>query len=729
MGNRGTLALLLLLALGGAGWFLAHGGRQAGRQATLAGQAEETSPVVTRPSAEPAVTAAPAIEREPAQSEACLDDDGEPRAWLLVRCVAREDGRPLAGIGFVLAPASLVESRAGLAPLETLFPGALDGTQRTDAEGRIELEVEPGMELALLVTRTELPVGLEPTRVPALAEGERRELELEFLTRDDHPWFGLVLDDESGAPLAGASAEWARAASLGAQGGNSRAVAGADGLLALEFASWKVTLATITSPGTFPEEVELESGHETPERALPIRMARVARLEVRVRDDLGAPLVGVPVEVVWGVSAEVAAVAARMGTALSRGVRRSDTDGGGSCAIEGLPPRAELSVVIRPGIGRSQRQSTRLEPGESRAVEFTVGRGCRLEGLAQDEGGEPLAGLDLWRLAAVGASATLRPEDEEAVVDKVRTDARGRFVFEAVSAGDWWIGPAPYHGRAGLLPRATRVTIEPGETRHAFTLVCPSARYLSGRVLSSSGVPARAEVTAERGNLRASGRSDEGGRFFVGPLDAGAWRVQARSGSGSDAPSEIQRAEAGRSDLVLRLRAGGRVFGNVRDELGRPAPGAEVRLFGEGAEDSYGTVADERGAFVLDGVEPGTYPLRASTAGAVGTLELVPVRGDGPTGPLDLFLAPGAKLTLALAREAAGGLVRVSVGGSTLALEPLEPGAERRVLLPPGTALVRLLVRTEADELEVREEHRVELRLGESAGLRLGEAARGTGAR
>lgn len=728
MGKRGILALLLLLALGGAGWFLARGGRHPERPGAHAARGEEPGRGGARePLPEPEVTPAPASEREPAEGEALADEEGEPRAWLLVRCVAREDGKPLAGLALVLAPAERFGSWTGLGAVGSLFPGAADVGPRTDADGRVELEVEPGVELSLFVRAMKLPVGQEPVTVPALAADERRELELEFLTRDDRHWYGLVLDDESGAPLGGASADWVHAAGPEVPGGRSQAIAAADGLLALEFASWWASWATITSPGYFPGCVQLEAGHESPERALPIRLARAARLEVRVRDELGAPLVGVPVEAVSGVPAELVTVAERVtGISLPRDTERGVTDGAGGCALEGLAPRDELSVVIRPGIGRSQRQSVRLEPGESRTLEFTVGRGCRLEGQAQDERGEPLAGLDLWRLAALGASVYLGAEHEQAVVDKVRTDARGRFVFESVSPGDWWIGPAPYHGRTGIVPRAARVTIEPGESRKAFTLVCSATRYLAGKVLSSAGLPAEASLTAERGSLRVRGTSGADGRFFVGPLDAGTWQLQARRESGPDAPSESLRAEAGQSELVLRLRPGGRVFGSVRDELGRPAAGAEVRLLAGDAAEAYGTIADEEGAFSLGGVEPGTYPLRASTASSVAVLELVPVRSDGPTGPLEVYLGPGTELRLTLALDAAEGLLaRVAAGGAWLALERLAPGAERRMLLPPGAVLVQLLGRSEAGELELREERRVALRLGQSLRLELGSAAPG----
>lgn len=624
-------------------------------------------------------------------------------AWLALRVLGRESGRPLAGV-HVLLTARTGGSGAISQGLTAGEPPTCS-CPATGADGRVELEARAGEESTLFVNLLEnVHARRMELDVPPLQVGERREVELRLETRDDLRWFGRVLDDATGAPLAGASAEWR-------SGARRPAFSAADGMLVLDFASWQASEVEIALAGYLSNSLALERGHESVELARPIRLVRPAALEVRVRDGQGAPRAGVRVEVMdLEPQAESELAAFDLGRA---------SDGEGGCTFEGLPPRVRLSVAARGGLGRTRRQDVILAPGERRVLEFELESGCRVLGQAVDEDGQPLAGLDLWRLALGELPALRELAHEGAVVDKARTDERGRFVFEHVPAGEWWIGPAPMRGVARVAPLATRVAILPGEARLELVLVCGAARYLHGRVLSPEGRGGSAKVTAWQAGTRLVTESRSDGRFVVGPLSEGDWFLQAQAiprevSPSSAAPSAVARAEVGQSDVVLRLRSGMILAGTVLDERGTRVPGAEVSL----SPDEYGfasvATTDELGFFSLGAQAPGGYRLWARSGASVATLGPLAIDARQALAPVELRLEAGAELRLRLAADARNGLeARVSWDGVPCLVVALRPGVELWRTLPPGPVVVRLVRRGRDGDSTVVEERALMLRVGE----------------
>jgi carboxypeptidase family protein len=732
MGSRAILALVAVLALGTAGWLVGVGRGRASRGVVgeRAGEGREAADVAATPGGleDPVVPAQPSVEPGSEREEVEAGAAKSGPAWHVLTVQARESGEPLADVHVLVMNEFADEGTLGEARWTSLSFAASGAKSvrcpcpSTDAHGRVEIETPPGLGRHLLVNVLEnVHARQETLALPALAAGERRELTITLETRDDLRWFGRVLDDATGTPLAGVSAEWTSGGPLGARGTD---VSSADGLLVLEFASWQTTELSVDVPGYLAMRVALERGHDNAESAYPLRLVRPAVLEVRVRDPLGAPLSGIGVEVV-AVEPEGEKVTWLSGSTRQPLVRKELTQHDGIARVADLPPRQELMAVVRPGIGRTQRQNVTLAPGEARALDFVVGSGCRLQGVAVDEHGEPLASLDVWRLAVTNVPANLEPEHERSVVDKARTDARGRFVFENVPPGDWWLGPAPYHRRSGIVPLATRVTIAEDESARALTLVCHSARYVRGQVLSAGGQPVQATVTAFQAGQSLSAESDAAGSFQVGPLAGGEWLLQARVPRSMEGPSELVRVEAGRSDVRLQLRAGAIVSGIVLDERGAPVPEAEVGLAEDGSAFGQTAFADDEGRFTFGAQAPGSYALRATSGAAAGRLGPFRVEAGRDLGPLELPLALGAELVLHLASGAPEDLeVWLSVDRVPLLVTGLAPGAERRERLAPGTARVQLVRRTLGAPPQVLEEQSLELRAGATAQLELGAAAR-----
>lgn len=711
MKNLGILALVLAL-VAGAAWLPRGAGRGAPGGSTQESRAvsEDMARAATLREPGAVLPASELAEFQREEVEAATAPAPQERArgaGLGVRVLARESGRPIAGVHVLLTSAHGRAGWLGQVPGRTLEGGVgvACPCPMTDAEGRVELEARVGEESTLLVNLLEnVHARRMELDVPPFAVGERRELELMLETRDDLRWFGRVIDDATDAPLAGAEVEW---------GGRERrrAVSAADGMLVLDFASWQASEVEIALAGYLPTSLALVRGHESAELAQPVRLVRPAALGVRVRDALGAPRAQVRVELEeLDPSVEPELSALPVGRV---------TDADGTCAFEGLAPRVRLSVAVRAGLGRTRRQEVLLAPGERRALEFELESGCRVLGQAVDEEGRPLAGLDLWRLAVDGFPALRELLHEHAVVDKARTDERGRFVFEQVPAGDWWIGPAPSLGVARVSPLATRVVVLPGEARQELTLVCAAALYIQGRVLSPEGRGTPGVVTAWKTGTRFVTGSRNDGRFVVGPLTSGDWLLQARDSRdsvGIAAPSTVVRAEVGRSDVLLALRSGSILAGSVLDERGRRVPGAEVCL----SPDEHGRAAsattDEYGSFVLGAQAPGEYHLWARSGASVATLGPVEVDAGRATERVELRLQAGAELRFRLASSAPPGLdACVSWDGVPCLVAELLPGAELWRTLPPGPAVVRLVRRKAEGGLAVLEERSLTLRVGETA--------------
>jgi hypothetical protein len=169
----------------------------------------------------------------------------------------------------------------------------------------------------------------------------------------------------------------------------------------------------------------------------------------------------------------------------------------------------------------------------------------------------------------------------------VRTDVQGRFRFEAVPAQVAWA-----QAWAGEL-LSDRVAVEPGDAE--VVLPVRPGGVLAGRVLHADGRPATAFalllVRPRRPEpVRTLSIVDPEGRWEVRGLGAGQWELQALAADSG--PSERVRVElpatpGARVEKELRLRAGRRLVGVVRDASSRAAvAGARVAMEATAGEES-----------------------------------------------------------------------------------------------------------------------------------------------
>jgi protocatechuate 3,4-dioxygenase beta subunit len=192
----------------------------------------------------------------------------------------------------------------------------------------------------------------------------------------------------------------------------------------------------------------------------------------------------------------------------------------------------------------------------------------------------------------------------------------GTFTLAGVFAGDWSVRASAegYTDSEEEIPIAIPFTGEP------VLLVLSRRGTLSGIVVDPAGAPiADATVTLEDGDalpaafrfsMRDPSTTDAEGRFTLEGVAPTACSLLARHGDWAVSESVVVEPVAGEriDDIVLRLRVGARITGEVFDEEGRPVAGKDVTCgagmynmgFGEG-----GTKTDEAGFFQFDHVDPG----------------------------------------------------------------------------------------------------------------------------
>ncbi|MBK7875823.1 MAG: carboxypeptidase regulatory-like domain-containing protein [Planctomycetes bacterium] len=184
--------------------------------------------------------------------------------------------------------------------------------------------------------------------------------------------------------------------------------------------------------------------------------------------------------------------------------------------------------------------------------------------------------------------------------------------------------------RAGSIIRIARLEGVEANTQDA-KLVLEEPPGLHGRVVDGSGAPiTRFSISLEPdwegdapldSSLHAQGFESADGRFFLEGVAAGNWSVHAF------AENSVQTGETpvvvlpAKDELVIALQRAARIAGVVLDPLGAPVPKANVQRRAQGDTNPFAglgmddTDCDEKGAFVVEDLAPGSYDFIASAEG------------------------------------------------------------------------------------------------------------------
>lgn len=202
-------------------------------------------------------------------------------------------------------------------------------------------------------------------------------------------------------------------------------------------------------------------------------------------------------------------------------------------------------------------------------------------------------------------------------------------VLEGLTPGEWSI----HVSVPGFEDQSRIVTLAPGSAPLGFVLAARG--HIRGRVVDAGGAAVAGAEVSDETTGDDEQLSDSEGRFEL-EVSSGVHRLRARHAlAGISAALEVELA-SGESveDVVLTLGPAARLEGRVLDVAGRPASG--VSVFAGMAD----TTTDSNGAFVLEGLAPGTARVFARDSAGQGLVhgEVKLLRGE--TSTLELrFLA------------------------------------------------------------------------------------------
>ncbi len=632
-------------------------------------------------------------------------------AWTGVRVqvTAKEDGTPIAG---VRVRAGVPGTRYSTEDVDGSH-GALNENPLTGADGVVELELAPGSKYTISAQPENDSMGPGSIAVdPPLAEHEVRVLAIALPTRPDLVLHGRVIDRETNAPIpdarVGRSASWNKIVPEDNQRTDN------DGRFQVVGNSWRRAVVNVLASGYEIACVRLVQGHTTAETALEITLSRAASVRLTVFDAAGAPLGGLRATLVtaqyrFGRPDGMALVDAGWTDDAEFAAK---TDARGGAVLMDLPPRMPLEGVLYRGREELLRVSEpiTLSPGESRAIVWRLGSGCSIHGIALEIDGQPVAGLPIClESARMPQSIYFEPVSSEPR-RLATTDEAGRFEFADVGPGDWWVGPAPKKiertksvQKDEVAPRAQLVQVAGDMRRVDVELRVHRGLTIEGRVLDPTGKPPRySHITFTRSAEKlwgAENMNDAEGRFILGPLEAGEYELTAGSHA-SFVSSEPVIARAGDTDVVLRLRAGGKLQGLVVDKASGTPTAASLVIRAHTPVDWAVSlpIANDKGIFQLDGLSAGLYDVAASTSsGLIGVVRAVEVAA-GATRDVRVEVEPGSRVRLRY--EGPWPFVGVSLllGDAPAYANGIGKGTESVLVSPAGSVVLRL--RNHAEQLD-----------------------------
>jgi hypothetical protein len=624
-----------------------------------------------------ALVAAQAVERSGPKKEVT-------RLHVLVR--AKEDGAPQVGVRVNVSyddegfSRILIEDPHGEPPL-------------TDVSGCVELEVEPGRPLEVDVR--DLEMRGEHREIVALALGEARGLVLEFPTAEDIHMLGQLVAIEDDAPLQG------RVKIVDGAAAGRVVETDEHGRFEISAGSWDRAIASAEVAGRAPAMFPITYPWEDRSRPRIVRLWCASAMEVAVSSPKGTPLEGAGIELRCEFNDLVQGATELLDlTFADDPVWKGRTDPTGHATIEGLPPNVPLHVSVSRSDAprRDEPEPLLLEAGERGRIDVVLGQGTTILGRLQDEKGAPIRRRTVWRVPAKtqGPGMLNRYWGMEAT-DSTKTDAKGHFQFRAVAAGTWWIGPAPVES-SDLSPAAQAVSITNDQSETEVVVQVQRGLYLRGHLLDPAGVPIGDCSVHARwidGDADESARSMADGSFAIGPLVAGRWSLSSSGYGGIHADSLPVEAEAGSSDILVQLRAGGEIRGEAVDprtgircecelgcgrvDAGSGKPGASwiMRCAMDGEID-------------FGGLLPGRYVVTARTRdGRIAAQGNIEVHGGETVEGVHLELATGAKLSVCYEGSSPYARCRVFRAETLFDTTSCRPRAIETIVVPAGAIELR----------------------------------------
>ncbi len=419
---------------------------------------------------------------------------------------------------------------------------------------------------------------------------------------------GRILDPD-GRPVA--SAQLAVGPAVGRR---QRLQAGEDGSFAvagLQAGTLRVEAESELHPHI---GVELELAADERREGFELQLRRGAAVSGVVRSAEGVTLEGVTVS------------PRPPGVLLSR-ARRTGFDG--RFRLVGLQADTRLRITASAAGWMSASRSLFVPPDAEVAIEFSLEPAAMVGGVVLDAEGEPVARAEVRVRGGKGETVQLR------------SDGEGRWRAVAVSPGAVVIA-----ARAGDRLALAQRELGPGPTPVEVTLRLGPGGSIAGRVADADGEPLFSAVVMLESDdglplFDTLASTDERGRYRIGPVLPGRWRVRARSLA--DVPAVELDLEVGeeRIDVDLTAPRKSAVFGSLQDLPLAEEVAVELVVTGRLGR----RARSEGGQFRIGGVDPGSYVLfaRSDAGDRVARLVVEVPPGAEDVGPLLLPLGPPAR--------------------------------------------------------------------------------------
>ncbi len=680
---------------------------------------------------------------------------------LRVRVVAKESAAPIEGLRLALVPGP---------PLPTDWAAyAVAGSHAAEREipmtaldGRVEFIVAPNQTYHLYSWAKKWS-SINEVVAPLMAH-ETRDLTISVQSRGDRRFYGRVVADDGGTPIAGAqlleiSNHDERSAENEYTGTNEPtglaardsktvkrlgadeplATSDANGVFEFAFETSASIHAAVRAVGFATALFAASDGHDSADQAREIRLEPEAVLVARVVDGSRAVRgANVMIETNCEILLkEPEALGADLSW-FSDGELRwaAETDSNGAAILRRLPSRAELVLQVAAPDKAPIQVPAKLtfRPGEKRELTIDLASSSSIRGRVVDQFGHPLASCGVWAMPATVNWIGRYFQNYDRPTHKTVTDEDGSFQLPDVRSGAWYVGPAAMNPASLTeVPMELRIApfgqvVEVVDGAPSINVEVRAWRGLSiqGRVEDDAGQPVeRATVTTVRWKTLVEGgpscRSDADGAFVLGPLPDFEFEFIASGSRDKNAPSELVAAHAGTRDVVLRLRSAAAISGRTIDAKSREAAICHTEL---AAIDAAGTGywrtsgGGSQETFDFKGFVGGRYALIAhATDGRIGVFGPIETIAGRTVENVEVLVDEPAHVTLHYVGREKARACAYGVGEIVLNISGLNDDAPIEFDAPAGEVWARIIG---ADQQTI-EERKFQVSRGQKLDLVFGE--------
>ena len=315
--------------------------------------------------------------------------------------------------------------------------------------------------------------------------------------------------------------------------------------------------------------------------------------------------------------------------------------------------RRSMLEPVAPSIERFEGEDGRSFRERQRASEDTARQGVLGDALGEDE-------------------VAVLPEEMifgELLNTKLQDDGSGRFRIANLMPGTYRVearasGYVVAHSPdievpAGEAIKDIQITLQRGATIRGRVIAAGTREPVSGAMVWSgkgdeSGFTGMMFAVAE---TLAMDRTGADGSFELLGVEPGADRIHATAEGFASVMIKGKGLAEGdlREDLVIEMKGGGTIQGNVYDRHGMPLPARMVGGFAMDSKDFFQVPTDEVGYYLADNVKPGNYFLVSASLDdeALFTGDILGVLGGARIA--QAYVKEGQTVTVDITDLSAGG--------------------------------------------------------------------------